>query len=278
MLSSFLLSQKFSKGAVDSTLFTKKEGKDSLMVQIYVNDIIFASTNPSLCDIFVDKMSSKFKTSMMGKMKYGMDSSDSVDTLIADRTKLDEDLQVKTVDLTHYHGMIGSLMYLTSSRPDLVFAACMSARIALTAYVDADHAGCQDTRRRSSKKQKNTAISSTEAEYIALSRCYAQILWMRSQLTNYGLNSTKSLCTVITRVLLLFAVTTSSTQDRSIMMSAVESLLAVETLQWENILTVGSSSNSGNHSTNSGNPLAFYSQQSSPKLDTSPSYQVSRIK
>ncbi|GKB33443.1 hypothetical protein Tco_0872844 [Tanacetum coccineum] len=58
----------------------------------------------------------------------------------------------------------------------------------------------------------------------------------------------------------------------------VESLQAVETLQWENILTVGSSSNSGNHSTNSGNPLAFYSQQSSPKLDTSPSYQVSRIK
>ncbi|GJT49833.1 hypothetical protein Tco_0975990 [Tanacetum coccineum] len=58
----------------------------------------------------------------------------------------------------------------------------------------------------------------------------------------------------------------------------VESLQPVETLQWENILTVGSSSNSGNHSTNSGNPLAFYSQQSSPKLDTSPSYQVSRIK
>ncbi|GKC18742.1 hypothetical protein Tco_1020892 [Tanacetum coccineum] len=54
--------------------------------------------------------------------------------------------------------------------------------------------------------------------------------------------------------------------------AAVESLQAVETLQWENILTVGSSSNSGNHSTNSGNPLAFYSQQSSPKLDTSPSY------
>ncbi|GJX36713.1 hypothetical protein Tco_0248270, partial [Tanacetum coccineum] len=60
--------------------------------------------------------------------------------------------------------------------------------------------------------------------------------------------------------------------------AAVESLQAVETLQWENTLTLGSSSNSGNHSTNSGNPLAFYSQQSSPKLDTSPSYQASRIK
>ncbi|GJW18706.1 hypothetical protein Tco_0026142 [Tanacetum coccineum] len=76
--------------------------------------------------------------------KYGMDSSDSVDTLIADRTKLDEDLQVKIVDPTHYCGMIDSLMYLTSSRPDLVFATCMclwyskDTSIALTAYVDAD--------------------------------------------------------------------------------------------------------------------------------------------
>nr|GEW77868.1 copia protein [Tanacetum cinerariifolium] len=78
--------------------------------------------------------------------------------------------------------------------------------IALIAYPDADHAGCQDTRRStsgstqflgyrlvswSSKKKKSTAISSTEAEYIALSRCCAQILWMRSQLTNYGFEFNK---------------------------------------------------------------------------------------
>ncbi|GJR97149.1 hypothetical protein Tco_0269323 [Tanacetum coccineum] len=132
--------------------------------------------------------------------------------------------------------MVGSLMYLTASRPDLVFSVCMCARyqasptkkhlealkrvfrylrgtinwglwypkdtaMALTAYADADHAGCQDTRRStsgsaqflgdklvswSSKKQKSTAISTTEAEYIAMSGCCAQILWMRSQLTDYG--------------------------------------------------------------------------------------------
>ncbi|GJT63140.1 retrovirus-related pol polyprotein from transposon TNT 1-94 [Tanacetum coccineum] len=82
-----------------------------------------------------------------------------------------------------------------ASRPDLVFA-CFHA------VLDADHAGCQDTRRStsgsaqflgdklvswSSKKQKSTAISTTEAEYIAMSGCCAQILWMRSQLTDYGL-------------------------------------------------------------------------------------------
>ncbi|GJV57232.1 retrovirus-related pol polyprotein from transposon TNT 1-94 [Tanacetum coccineum] len=115
------------------------------------------------------------------------------------------------VDHTQFRSMVGSLMYLTSSRPDLIFAVCMSARyqasptkkhlealkwifrylrgtinwglwypkdtvMALTAYADADHAVSW-----SSKKQKSTAISTTEAEYIAIFRCCAQILWMREQ-------------------------------------------------------------------------------------------------
>ncbi|GJW00170.1 retrovirus-related pol polyprotein from transposon TNT 1-94 [Tanacetum coccineum] len=146
------------------------------------------------------------------------------------RSKLDEDKDGKAVDPSHYHGMIGTLLYLTASRPDLQFAICMCARyqawptekhlnavkrifrylkgtvhqglwypkdssFALTAFADADHAGCQDTRHStsgsiqllgdrlvswSSKRQKSAAISSTEAEYIALSGCCAQVLWMRS--------------------------------------------------------------------------------------------------
>nr|GEW76331.1 retrovirus-related Pol polyprotein from transposon TNT 1-94 [Tanacetum cinerariifolium] len=78
--------------------------------------------------------------------------------------------------------------------------------MALTAYADTDHGGCQDTGRstsmsaqflgdklvsRSSKKQQSTAISTTEAEYIAMSGCCAQILWMRSQLTDYGFDFNK---------------------------------------------------------------------------------------
>ncbi|GJW25567.1 retrovirus-related pol polyprotein from transposon TNT 1-94 [Tanacetum coccineum] len=135
--------------------------------------------------------------------KYGMESSDPMDTPIVEKSKLDEDTQGKAVDPTHYRGMIGTLMYLTASRPDLTFA---DSSIALTAYADADHAGCQDTRRStsgcmhllgdrlvswSSKRQKSAAISSTEAEYITMSGCYAQILWMRSQLTDYGLGFNK---------------------------------------------------------------------------------------
>ncbi|GKA46815.1 retrovirus-related pol polyprotein from transposon TNT 1-94 [Tanacetum coccineum] len=160
--------------------------------------------------------------------KYGLLTTDFVDTPLVEKSKLDEDLQGKQVDAILYHGMIGSLMYLTSSRPDLIYVVCFCARyqakptkkhlqaikrifqylkgtinmglwyskdtgMSLTAYADADHAGCQDTRHStlgstqflgdklvswSSKKQKYTAISSTEAEYIALSGCYVPEVYM----------------------------------------------------------------------------------------------------
>ncbi|GKD31466.1 retrovirus-related pol polyprotein from transposon TNT 1-94, partial [Tanacetum coccineum] len=147
-LSSFLLSQHFSKGVVDPTLFTRKVGNDLLL----------------------------FKMSLMGQI-------DPVDTPMVEKNKLDEDLQGTPVDTTLYHGMIGSLMYLTSR-----LQYSKDTDMSLTAYADADHAGCQDTRRStsgsaqflgdklvswSSKKQKCTAISSTEAEYITLSGCCA---------------------------------------------------------------------------------------------------------
>ncbi|GJT61790.1 retrovirus-related pol polyprotein from transposon TNT 1-94 [Tanacetum coccineum] len=81
---------------------------------------------PRVCprSIFINQI--KYANEIL--KKYGMDFSDSVDTPMVDRTKLDEDLQGKIVDPTHYRGMISSLMYLTSSRPDLVFAVCMFAR------------------------------------------------------------------------------------------------------------------------------------------------------
>ncbi|GJR21092.1 retrovirus-related pol polyprotein from transposon TNT 1-94 [Tanacetum coccineum] len=70
LLSKFLLSQEFSKGTVDPTLFIRRQGKDLLLVQIYVDDIIFASTTPELCDQFSKIMCSQFKMSMMGKISF----------------------------------------------------------------------------------------------------------------------------------------------------------------------------------------------------------------
>ncbi|GJV20119.1 retrovirus-related pol polyprotein from transposon TNT 1-94 [Tanacetum coccineum] len=155
-LSRFLLDNKFSKGVVDPTLFTWKTGKHILLVQIYIDDIIFALTGPKACDIFSKEMSLKFQMSMMRKMsfflglqvsqslrgifinqskyaleiltKYGMDTSDPIDTPMVDKSKLDEDPLGIPVDQTRFHVMVGSLMYLTTSRPDLVFVVCICAR------------------------------------------------------------------------------------------------------------------------------------------------------
>ncbi|GJR16797.1 retrovirus-related pol polyprotein from transposon TNT 1-94 [Tanacetum coccineum] len=120
MLSCVLVSQHFSKGAVDPTLFTRKAGNDLLLVQIYVDDMIFASTNTAMCNEFANLMTTKFKMSMMGQMsfflglqfsqsprgiflnqskyaseiikKYGLLTSDSVDTPMVEKNKLDKDL------------------------------------------------------------------------------------------------------------------------------------------------------------------------------------------
>ncbi|GKF21015.1 retrovirus-related pol polyprotein from transposon TNT 1-94, partial [Tanacetum coccineum] len=70
MLSSFLISNDFSKGSVDPTLFIRREGKELLLVQIYVDDIIFAASTPELCDLFAKIMCLKFKMSMMGKISF----------------------------------------------------------------------------------------------------------------------------------------------------------------------------------------------------------------
>ncbi|GJW77438.1 retrovirus-related pol polyprotein from transposon TNT 1-94 [Tanacetum coccineum] len=72
-LSKFLMANNFFKGAVDPTLFTRKSGKHILLVQIYIDDIIFASTDLNACNIFSKEMSSKFQMSMMGQMSFSYD-------------------------------------------------------------------------------------------------------------------------------------------------------------------------------------------------------------
>ncbi|GKC26358.1 retrovirus-related pol polyprotein from transposon TNT 1-94 [Tanacetum coccineum] len=123
-LSKFLLAHRFSKGVVDPTLFIQKTGKHTLHVQIYVDDIIFSSTDPRDCDRFSNEMVSKFQMSIMGKMSFFLGlqiSQNPKDTPMVERSKLDEDLSRIPVDQSRYRSMVGSLMYLTASRPDLVF-------------------------------------------------------------------------------------------------------------------------------------------------------------
>ncbi|GJR73664.1 retrovirus-related pol polyprotein from transposon TNT 1-94 [Tanacetum coccineum] len=230
-LSNFLMSKGFTKGTIDPTLFTIRYGEDILLVQIYVDDIIFGSTNPKFSKRFEKLMHNRFEMSLMREMKFflglqihqsprgifinqakyaleilkkhGMEKCDTVGTPMATKPKLDADLSRKLVDQTDYRSKIRSLMYLTSSRPDIVQA---DSGFELTAFSDADHAGCIDTRKSTSggiqflgdklvswmsKKQDCTAMSSAEAEYLALSASCAQVMRMRTQLKDYGFNYNK---------------------------------------------------------------------------------------
>ncbi|GJZ78731.1 retrovirus-related pol polyprotein from transposon TNT 1-94 [Tanacetum coccineum] len=155
-LSTFLLQNHFFKGTIDPMLFIRSFDDDILVVQVYVDDIIFGSTNPRYTQLFFDLMKSRFEMSMMGEMtfflglqvnqspcgifinqsnyvleilkKYGMETCDPVGTPMEIKDKLDLDQNGTLVDATKYHSMIGALMYLTSSRLDIIHATCLCAR------------------------------------------------------------------------------------------------------------------------------------------------------
>ncbi|KAI3825339.1 hypothetical protein L1987_06821 [Smallanthus sonchifolius] len=155
-LSTHLLANDFVRGKIDSTLFITKSGGDYLLVQIYVDDIIFGSTNEGLCKEFEDVMKSKFEMSAMGELsfflglqvnqkedgffihqskyvkdilsRFKLEDCTSYDTPIPVNHKLNSDPEGKDVDCQLYRAMIGSLMYLTASRPDIMFAVCICSR------------------------------------------------------------------------------------------------------------------------------------------------------
>nr|GFB65055.1 retrovirus-related Pol polyprotein from transposon TNT 1-94 [Tanacetum cinerariifolium] len=178
-LSTFLLQNHFFKGTVDPTLFIRCFHDDILVVQV---DIIFGSTHPSLqvnqspCGIFINQ----FNYVLEILKKYGMESCDPVGTPMEIKDKLELDQNGTPVDATKYRSMIGALMYLTSSRPDIIHDTCLCSRhqakpiekhlkevkrifcylrgtvitglwyskdsgFELTGFSDADYAGCKDT-------------------------------------------------------------------------------------------------------------------------------------
>nr|GEX18530.1 hypothetical protein [Tanacetum cinerariifolium] len=161
----------FSKGTIDPTLFTRR----------FDDDILVVNQSPS--GIFINQ--SKYVHEIL--KKYGLNTCDILGTLMDIKDKLDLD-QIRTpVDATKYRSMIGALMYLTSSRPDIVHATCDSG-FELTGFSDADYAGCEDTFKStsggaqflgeklvswSSKKQDCTSLSTAKSEYVSLSACCA---------------------------------------------------------------------------------------------------------
>jgi len=155
-LNDFLLSKGFIMGKVDTTLFTKKIGNDLFVLQIYVDDIVFRLTNQDFYEEFGKMMASEFEMSMIGELsyflrlqikqmkndtfvshgkyikdmlkKFGMDESKAISTPMGTNGSLDSDASVNMVDQKMYRSMIGSLLYMTASKMDVMFSVCMCAR------------------------------------------------------------------------------------------------------------------------------------------------------
>ncbi|GJX14856.1 putative ribonuclease H-like domain-containing protein [Tanacetum coccineum] len=155
-LSTYLLDNGFQRGKIDKTLFIKRYKGDILLVQVYADDIIFGSTKKELCIAFEKLMHEKFQMSSMGELTFflGLQVQQKKDRIFISQDKYVAEIlkkfrftEVKTastpmetqkpllkdedgeeVDVHMYMSMIGSLMYLTSSRPDIMFAVCACAR------------------------------------------------------------------------------------------------------------------------------------------------------
>ncbi|GKE17602.1 retrovirus-related pol polyprotein from transposon TNT 1-94 [Tanacetum coccineum] len=172
-LANYLLGNGFQRGKIDQTLFIKKQKGDIFLVQVYVDDIIFGSTNKELCTAFEKLIMDKFQMSSMGELtfflglqvkqkedgifiskdkyiaeilkKFNYTDVKSASTLVDLEKPLVKDGDANDIDEHLYRSMIGSLMYLTASRPDIIFAICLwysrDSPFELVAYTDSDYAG-----------------------------------------------------------------------------------------------------------------------------------------
>ncbi|GJW11183.1 putative ribonuclease H-like domain-containing protein [Tanacetum coccineum] len=132
-LANYLLGNGFKRGKIDQTLFIKKQKGDILLVHVYVDDIIFGSTNKELCTGFEKLMKDnqdKYVDEILKKFNYTDVKSTS--TLVDLEKPLVKDRDANDVDVHLYRSMIGSLMYLTTSRPDIMFVVCACARFQVT--------------------------------------------------------------------------------------------------------------------------------------------------
>ncbi|GJU63055.1 retrovirus-related pol polyprotein from transposon TNT 1-94 [Tanacetum coccineum] len=201
-LKAFLIKHEYTMGMVDNTLFTKKRESHLIIVQIYIDDIIFRLTCQEMCDDFAKIMHGEFEMSMMGELnsflglqikqmdddiffnqskyikemlkKFRLEGSKPMKTPMSSDTKLTRDEECESVDSTEYRGMIGSLLYLTASRPDIMFSVCLCAHFQEDPKTS--HLEVVKSIFRYIKEKTALAISTTEAEYVSAGKACQQAL------------------------------------------------------------------------------------------------------
>nr|GEU38876.1 putative ribonuclease H-like domain-containing protein [Tanacetum cinerariifolium] len=213
----YLLGNRFHRGNIDWTLFIKRQKGDILLIQVYVDDIIYGSTKKELCTKFKRLVKDKFQMSSMGELtfflglqvnqkedgifishdkyvdevlrKFSFSDVKSANTTVDMKKTLVKDADGDDVDVYLYRSMIESLMYLTTSRPDIMYEYPRDSSFELVAYTDNDYVrasldkkstteSCQFLRSRliswQCKKQIVVATSTTEAEYVDAASCCGQ--------------------------------------------------------------------------------------------------------
>ncbi|GKA68681.1 putative ribonuclease H-like domain-containing protein [Tanacetum coccineum] len=205
----FLIKEWIRRGTIDKTLFLKKDKHDIILVQVYVDDIIFGSTKKSWCDEFEALMKSRFQMSSMGELTFflGLQVKQKPDGIFISQDKYVAEI-LKKFDLQMFRSMIGSLMYLTASRPDIMFAVCACSRFQVTPktshlsvvkriFRKSTTGGCQFLGRRliswQCKKQTIVATSTTEAEYVAAASCCGQgsrVIWTSLSPNTFNMSDT----------------------------------------------------------------------------------------
>ncbi|GJZ54534.1 putative ribonuclease H-like domain-containing protein [Tanacetum coccineum] len=175
------------RGTIDKTLFLKKDKHDIILVQVYVDDIIFGSTKKSWCDEFEALMKSRFQMSSMGELTFFLglqvkQNKMTASTPIETQKPLVKDEEASDVDVHLYRSMIGSLMYLTASRPDIMFAVCACSRFQVTPKsshlsavkrIFSDYAGAN-----LDMKSSTGRLSILGREALTLSNKIAKPLWL----------------------------------------------------------------------------------------------------
>ncbi|GKB09814.1 retrovirus-related pol polyprotein from transposon TNT 1-94 [Tanacetum coccineum] len=221
-LSTYLLENGYRRGTIDKNLFIKKDRGDILLVHVYVDDIIFGSTKKSLCVEFEQMMHKRLYMSSIGELniflrlqvqqkddvifisqdkytadilkKFDFTTIKAANTPIETNKALNKDEEAEDVDVHLYRSLIGSLMYLTTSRPDIMFDVCACARDSpfdLEAFFDSDYAGA------SLDRKSTTGDETVHKEWEdRMQRAATTASSLEAEQDNSNINKTQSMATL----------------------------------------------------------------------------------